>query len=457
MEEHNKKTPKGLYLLVAFVVAAGIWFFVDLYGNNGGAFSAQQRITGIPIEYNGRQELEERGLMLLEEGTTTEVDLVFEGARLLVVQLNRSKIRLSADLSGITAAGSQTVRYNLSYLNGQGRSTLEVNTKYARVTYSRPESTSTTSSNTATVNISELNRKEVDVRCELVGRVAEGYSAGQVQLSQNTVEIQGLEEKIGAVSYAKVTLDLGAGAEETVSQLLTCQFCSETGEALDTTGIHIKTEQVQATLPVYLTKELELKVDLIDAPGIREENVSVSLHPNRISVSGEAARLRDLDTLTLGELSLLDLVGGGTASRHTYSINVPEGCENLSGVGRATLNVTLVDVVTAQIPVERFQIGTALPEGKTVEILTETLPVTIFGTGEDVRAIRGEDITVTADLTDYLGAGGTYTVPTQISLKTRRDIGTLGEYSLRIRIQDQDAETGEPSETSGTEGRNAEM
>ena len=442
MEDRKFEAPRGLYLLAAFLVAAGIWFFVDVYGNNGSFFSARQEITDIPINYTGRQELENRGLMLLDEDTTMEVDLTFEGARLLVTQLDRSKIRLSADLSGITASGVQTVRYNLSYLNGEGRSTLDINTKYARVSYSR----SNAEAATATVNISELNRKEVDVRCEVVGTVADGYSAGKTQLSQNTVEIQGLEEKLDAVSYAKVTLDLGDGAEETVSQLLTCQFCAENGDVLEMDGIHPKTDQIQATLPVYLTKELELKVDLIESAGIREDHVTWSVHPSRITVSGEASRLRDLDSITLGELDLLDLVGGGTTSRHTFSINVPEGCENLSGVSRATLHVSLMDLIISQVTAGEFSIEADLAEGKEASVVTEALSVSIFGTAEDVRSIRSEDVLVTANLTDYASASGVYTVDAEISLKTRRDVGVLGDYQIRVWIHDADEgipETGE--------------
>ena len=97
MSEHTPKDSRSLYLLTALALALGIWFFVDLYGNNGSAYLATMEIRDIPIEYLGKEQLADRGLMLLTDGTTESVDLTFEGPRLLVVQLDRATVRLTVD------------------------------------------------------------------------------------------------------------------------------------------------------------------------------------------------------------------------------------------------------------------------------------------------------------------------------------------------------------------------
>ena len=100
MTETAPKDNRVLYLLIAIALALGIWFFVDEYGNNGSAYQTKVEIREIPIEYLGKEQLADRGLMLLSDGTTESVDLTFEGPRLLAVQLDRSKIRLTVDLTG---------------------------------------------------------------------------------------------------------------------------------------------------------------------------------------------------------------------------------------------------------------------------------------------------------------------------------------------------------------------
>ena len=49
----NKKTPSNrvLYLAVAIAVSFAIWLFVDIYGNNGAAFTVSTEIVDVPIEF----------------------------------------------------------------------------------------------------------------------------------------------------------------------------------------------------------------------------------------------------------------------------------------------------------------------------------------------------------------------------------------------------------------------
>ena len=428
--EHNRKNSKVLYMLLALAISMVIWFYVDSYGNNGSAFPAQQEITDIPIEYTGKSSLASRGLVLSEEGTSASVDLTYEGARLLVSQLDRSRIRITADLSGITEPGVQSVRYTSTFLDSNrnpSRTAIQTFSRVSRISQSI---------DTATVRISELSRKEVDVRCELVGSVADGYQAGQIQLSQKTIELQGAEEDLANVSYAKVTLDLGDGAEETVSQTLTCQFYDTNDEPVETDNFYLSTDQVQATLPVYVTRDLELKIDFTEAAGARLKNTNWDLQPASVTVSGEASKLRGIYSITLDELNLADLVGSGNAVYH-YFIVVPEGCENQSGISRATLQIAFKDMTSAVVTATQFSVGTELPEGKTAEILTESLNVSIFGTAADVGAVTSADILVTPDLSDVTGAGGTLTVPAQFTILNARDVGISDDdYQLQVRIQE---------------------
>lgn len=180
-----------LYLVLSIVIAAGIWYYVDEF--NGRVVT--QTVTGIPIEYINQDALADNGLMLAEgedSGTSTTIDITFKGNRRHIVQLDRSKIRVTANLASITEAGVQSVKPDLTYTDrkfNSGNTSVEEQSLYM-----------------ATVNICELSHKEVELRCELTGNVAEGYSAGKVQLSQTSIAVRGQEEEIAKVSYAKVIL-----------------------------------------------------------------------------------------------------------------------------------------------------------------------------------------------------------------------------------------------------------
>ena len=84
------------------------------------------------------------------------------------------------------------------------------------------------------------------------------------------------KRNIDAISYAKVVFDIGKNAKETVTAELDYQFYDADGQIVDASNVHTETGQIQAALPVYVTKELKLKVDFKEAPGARLADMTCS-------------------------------------------------------------------------------------------------------------------------------------------------------------------------------------
>lgn len=435
--EEMKKRRKGVYLVLSIVVAVGIWLFVDqISGPNNGPKTATREIEDIPIEFINESSLDPKGLMLLEEGTDTTLNLTVEGTRWLVSTLDRSDIRVTVNLNQVETAGKRNLVYDIDYPDPR---------------FSNNNITITKASiYTAAVNISELYSKTVDIRCELKGNVKEGFSAGQVQLSNTSVTIQGQQQEVDPISYAKVVFDIGKNAEETVNKSLAIQFFDELGRPVEVGGLRTDISSVQATLPVYVTKELSLQMSFIEAPGVRKRNLTYEIQPKTITVSGDAGKLKNVSSIVLDEFDLLTLAEG--VNTYSYPITVPVGCQNLSGVTRATLVISFEDMTRAAIPTVNFRCDN-LPVGRTVEVLTEQVIVQVFGTSEDVLALTGEEIVVAADLSAFGSALGTYTVPVTIENKSNSDIGITGTYEIQVTIRDPMEEPEEPEEgVEDTEG-----
>lgn len=420
--ENKLKTRKVFYIALSILVAVVIWVFVDLTGNNGGPFMKEKIFEDLPIVFEGEDELADQGLMLLPDGTDTTLDLTLEGTRWDIANVDREDISVKVDLGNIIATGSQKTTPVITFPNSG---------KFGRTALA------------ATINIAELYRKTVDVRCELIGNVAEGYTAGQLQLSHTSIEIRGQKEDIDPVSYVKTTLDLGKDAGGTVSAELAYQFYDKDGQVIDNSSgrIHATVQTIQATLPVSVRKELPLKVSFVEYPGARAESVNWEISPKTIVVSGDAAKLKNVNAITVGELDLLSLnEGTGT---YNFAITVPEGCQNLSGVTRATLKISYKDMASAEVTTEQFRCEN-VPAGKTVHVLTREMTVKIFGTAEDVAAVTGEDITLVADLSDYSAVSGGYTVPATVKVTSGGDVGVSGSYQIQITIRELEQEPEEP-------------
>lgn len=426
MNDELKKR-KGVYLLLAVLVAVSLWFYVDEFGNNGGPYETEVVITDIPITFVGEDGLADRGLMLLlDEETDTTLDLTLSGGRRQVVSLGRDDLRVTVNLNSVDRAGIQSLAPTITSTKRH---------------FSRDMIDSQSPSITM-VNIKELNSKTVEIRCELVGNLAEGCSAGELVLSQTTLDLRGQAADIDPVAYAKVTLDIGDNANETVTQKLEFSYYDSHDQLVVNPNIRPTVETVQATLPVFVTKELSLVVDFKESAGLRKSNLDYEIKPSTILVSGDASVLNRVDTIVLGEFNLLDLLGSGVSS-HTYPIMIPDSCQNLSGVTRAALEIEFKDMARNQVITDRFAY-TNLPDGKQVDILTQELGVTIFGTSEDVAAVTGEDISVEVDLSNYAAASGTYTVPATVRVETSGDIGVIGTYHLQVTIHERSPEPPEP-------------
>lgn len=430
VEKERMGRRRVVYLLLAILVACGIWLYVDLSSGR----TVTQEYLDIPIEYLSESTLTDRGLMLVEDGTDMTIDLTLKGTRWNICSLDRSQIWVTASLQDVTSAGRQRVNYNVSYTNPKFINNANA-IQRERASFGM-----------ATVNISELYSRTIDVSCELVGNVAESYSAGQVELSHTEVEVRGLQEDIDPISYAKVTLDIGSSAVETVSRDLELQYYDQNGQLLDKADIHSSVETIKATLPVFVTKELRLVVNFLDSPGCRARNTEYFIEPATIAVSGDATQLKNVEVLELKpDYDLREL--GTTASENytttNYPIILPDGCTNVSGVTRAALRIRFKDMTSATISTENIS-WLNLPEGKRVEVLTSSLPVKVFGTEADVSALTGEDIAVTADLDDYSAASGTYTIPAEVTVN-KGDIGISGLYQIQITIRE-GAEESPPEE-----------
>jgi len=418
MRNKSTRGVKILYIAISVLIAVGIWAYVDSDQN----VQVVKQISDIPIEFIGENTtLADRGLMLLSSSETT-VTLRLEGNRKIIAQLDPNKVRAQADLSDITSTGTQSISIRIIYPSTESIPS----TKFANnLTLVK------SSSYSVSVDIGELYSRNVEIRCQIQGVVAEGYIAGEVQFQPKALEIRGEQEYVDQVSYAKVTLSID-NASESVTKNLDYTLYDQNDREIDMSKIHTTVDQIQVTLPVNVVKELPLTLNFIESAGSRIANLDYSIEPKSITVSGAASALDGISSIVLDDFDLSELNGAAT---YNYVITVPDGCENLSGVTRAKLQIAFRDLSTVSLNAVRFE-AENVPEGKSVQILTSELAVELRGTAADVAAVTPENLTLVADLSDVSSASGSYTVPATVRVDTAADVGVVGTYQVKITISD---------------------
>ena len=428
MQLSNRR--KAFYITISILISFIFWFYVN------SSADIDLSISEVPVEfYNAESALANKGLVLVGGEETVE-DLVLTMPRSLVYRFDTEHLRLVADLSSVNSTGTQSLRYSIIYPPGINPSQISVKSPSVQ---------------TVSVRVGELFRKtDVEIRCKLVGNVADGYVAGRVQLLPETLEVWGQQSDVMQVSYAQVTLNI-ENATSTIVELLDYVLYDYSEQPIENSKLHASADSVQVTMPVISATDIPLVVRFIEAPGVRIESFDYQLDTPSVTLSGDANQIAQLGEIELGEIDLAEV---GEEQTYTYEIPVPEGLTNLSGVSVATLTISNRDVGTRELTVTSFDHENFGAEDRDVEVVTSSLNVTLRGARETLDTITEDMVQAVADLSGVIDASGTYTVPANIRIEGDPDVGTAQAYQLTVRIGAQtpaqpEAETDTEEEVEG--------
>ncbi len=401
---------KALYITASILISFAFWIYV----NNDAEVDVA--INEIPVEFfNAESALANKGLVL-NSGNDTTVDLVLNMPRSMVYDFDTSRVRLVADLSSISSTGTQTISYSIIYPPDTNTRQISVKSPSVR---------------SVSVRIGELYRRnDVEIRCKLVGNVADGFVAGGVQILPETLEIWGQQSDVMKVSYAQVTLNI-ENARSTIVELLNYELYDHDDHLIENRSIHSSSNAVQVTMPVISATDIPLTVDFIEEPGVRLSSFDYSLDVSSVTLSGDANQIAQIKQIELGKILLSEIEGEHT---FTYGIPIPDGLTNLSGVTTATLRIANRDIKMRDMTVSHFGYENFKAEGRNVEVVTSSLNVTLRGAESDLAPLTPDMLTAVADLSDVNDASGTYTVPAMIRIDGDPDIGTSQNYQLTVRI-----------------------
>lgn len=404
--EQNKER-RILYIVISILIAAFVWFYVNY------AEIVTISVAEIPVEFtNEDTTLADRGLMLLNADDIT-VDLRLQIPRSIVFRFDTDQIRIVADLSSITAPGKQSLGYSILYPNNIAPRDVTVDSPPVR---------------TVPVEIGELSRKSVEVRCKVVGSVAENYIAGTPEMLPEMLEVRGQQVDIMQVNYAQVTLNI-SDATSTIVELLDYELYDFNDQRINNPNIHPASDRIQVTLPVMTVREVPLTVKYIEAPGVRFANFDVKIDPKTVTLSGDAATINALDEIVLDTLELSAL---SENESFVYDIALPDGVNNLSGITSASLNISSQSFQTLEVEATHFRYEN-LGANRPVSIVTSSLPVTLRGVPREIEGVTAQDVQVIADLSDISDASGSYTVPARIQVD-KYDVGVVGSYEVTVHI-----------------------
>ena len=409
MNENAKKIP---YIILSLLLAIIFWLYVDDQVES----TISETFTDVPVEFIGAEDtLPNRGLML-SGGEDATLDITLSGPRQVISDLRRGGMWAQVNLSNITAVGTYPQDYTLIYPDNVDRSS---------ITLERA------SRNYVTVQVSTLYSREIPVSVNVTAPASEEYMymGESMTVEPSTITLSGLVDDVDKVESCRVMVDL-TDATGTVTQEYTYELLDAGGNVVNTDRIRVSDRRVVVSTPVYMTKELALKVQFKESAGSRLKNVDWHLEHDSITVAGDPASLESIDEIILGEVDLSNYVSDAEID---LQIKLPADCINLTGdIDYTTLYLSYHGLSTRSFVVTNIS-ATGRSEGQNFDKITASVNVQLRGPADDLALVTAEDIRIVVDVSE-ITANGTYREQGKVLVDGYSEVGAVGGCTVAFKI-----------------------
>ncbi len=401
--------------ILALLIACGLWVYVITVDNPNDVVT----IYDVPVVLSGETFLHERGLMLDSKDMPT-ITLTLSGNRSDLTKVNKSNITVVADLSKIADSGKQALNYDIIFPGDVPDNAIKVESRL-------PDRVS--------VNVEGRSQKELEVKVTYTGKVREGFIADKnsLELSHKYINVVGPTAILDQIGHIQVTVDLEDRAES-ISQEMPYSFYDLNGdpvdkEKVDVTRLETSVSNIDLSMKILRLKEVQLIVDIIYGGGANKENTKIEQDVQTIEISGSEQLLEGLDELKIGTI---DLSQEKDDVLKQFTIELPEGVNNVTGVTEVSVSVDFEGLVTKTLKVSAIE-GVNIPKGMKANIKNKTLEVTLRGSASQIQKLTEENITVRVDFTNAEVGAATYPATVHVDGEIT-GVGAIGSYSVSASV-----------------------
>ena len=398
------------WMITSLVISLIIWIYVTSIQSD----EYHQVFRNVPVEFTGTQVLRDTKGMEITDVDVSTVNVEISGPRRIIGAWSSSDLVAQIDVSRLSQSIYTETPYTVVFPARTDTSNISVVKRY-------PETVSFT--------VSKVIDKTVQVKGSFLGEIAEGFVAQKAEFEPSTITLTGPETSLKNVEYVWVTFGEGE-ISSTYSVETGFVLMNADGEECSSSGITFSTDTVDATLPILAVKEVPLDINLYYGAGANDNNTIVSIEPKTITLSGDSAILADVNKIVL---DTIDTTTFTSTFQDTRSIKINNELNNLTGVTEAVISVEIAGLETKTFNVQNITAGN-VPEGYTVTVINQQLPVKIRAEKDVLDSLTNENIAAIADLSDLSSGSGIFDVPVKIRIDGSNDAGAIGVYSVSVNL-----------------------
>ncbi len=404
----SEKGNRIVYLALSLLLAIAFWLYVDDWLGS----TTTKELTGIPVEFIGAEDtLPSRGLMLTE-GEDTTMDVKLSGPRTVISGLDKNDLIIQVNLTNVTAVGTFSYPWTWDVvIAGNLRDKSGISLEKASLS-------------TVTFQVSPLYSKQVPVSVNVNGEVADGhiYMAERLAADPSVLTLSGKEEDVDQVESARIAVDL-TDANATLQREFAYELLVADGNVVENEILRVSDRRVLVTAPVYIVKDLALKVKFKESPGSKEENIRWDLEYDTITVAGEPASLENVSEILLDEIDLSKVLSDD--GLEPLEIGIPAGCVNLSGFTTTKISIRFRGLDTRTFTATNIT-AVNISEGQIFSKMTNSVDVMLRGPASELDQVTPEDIRIVVDLAEFY-SNGTFSSPAIVLVDGHDQVGAVGE------------------------------
>lgn len=393
--------PKILSVLLAFV----LWFYVVTVESPVN----EKVFKGIPIDV----QVPSGGELSVYSGYNATVDITVSGKKSDLNQISAEDIKASADAGSYSTAGRYSVPVNVELPDD-----VTFVDKSISVLSVYLDSKTTTS---VPVQV-RLTEYILDDGLELA-------SESEIEKSYSEIAVTGPKTVLDTIESARVTVPLGH-VSTSMSASVDVELIASDGSVVTSPYVTKSVDSVDIYVPVFVTKDLKLKVDFKNGL-LNNKNSEVKLDPPTVKVRGSKDVLDGLDEYVITTIDEKT----NTADKVIIPLTLPQGVVLKDATETVEVTVTHIGTDTKTLSVSNIKVINA--SGIEYEFPTDTLNVTLRGDTKNIEKITEADVTLTVDMTGVKKGAGNITLPVTVTLSDTysKTVYELGEYSMVVNIK----------------------
>ncbi len=344
------------------------------------------------------------------------VDVDVKGKKYIVSSLTADDIVVKAQTNNVDSAGRRTLSLKAELTGDEDYTVSNLSVKTIDVYFDTEK--------TIQMVI------EPDIVAEGFPLVAEGFTCGDINLSQKSLSITGPSTEINRIAKVVAELKLKKSLSSNKSANAKIVPVDDKGDS-NFKYLTMEYDKVVLTIPVLRVKELKTKVDFKNAPkNYLLTPLEYSVDPGTAIFNVSVDDYAETEDYSVGAVDFKNL----SPSNRVFIVE--SNCVTDEGevVKEFTVTVDMTDYVQDYIAVPESSININNPDKKAYVVSELNKPVVIVGKEKDIEAITAEDIKVEVDLSELeMNEGQSRTIPVVVTLNSD-SCWVCGTYTVDVRL-----------------------